>query len=262
MDQMLMDERLAVFIQIAAVPPRHIANAKHQFLQRTGLRKKIRHTEAAERLRQTASENAKLAQDSSAQAPALLFSRDEPVMDMLNARYYMIGSYAEQNPNALGNAWFVDRVNYVTGADAEMNTLLKIDPRTMAVADESMRGILGNAVRPTPGDTVTETSYAPNRLTYKAKSANGGVAVFSEVYFPWGWSATIDGKPAEIARVNYTLRALRVPAGEHEITMTFDPKSLAVTNGLGVAGSIVIYLLLIGAVVVVAKKYVRKNYGV
>lgn len=215
---------------------------------------------AAERLRQTASENAKLSQDSSAQAPALLFSRDEPVMDMLNARYYMIGSYAEQNPNALGNAWFVDRVNYVTGADAEMNTLLKIDPRTMAVADESMRAILGNAVMPTPGDTVTETSYAPNRLTYKAKSANGGVVVFSEVYFPWGWSATIDGKPAEIARVNYTLRAMRVPAGEHEITMTFDPKSLAVTNGLGVAGSIVIYLLLIGALAAaVAKKYVRKN---
>lgn len=184
-----------------------------------------------------------------------LFRADVPVLNMLNTKYYLFGDYAEENPNALGNAWFVDNIKYVENPDAEMATLLNIDPERTAVADKSMEKVLGNASGITPGDYIRETGYAPNRLTYKSHSAHGGLAVFSEVYFPWGWQATIDGHPVEIGRVDYTLRAMKIPAGDHEIVMTFAPKSLEVTNAIGIAGCIVVYLLLIAAIAFAAKRY-------
>ena len=101
--------------------------------------------------------------------------------------------------------------------------------------------MLGRAKRVIPGDTVYLTSYAPNRLTYKATSRNGNLAVFSEIFFPWGWSATVDGRPAPIGRVDYVLRAMKIPAGSHEIVMTFDPKSSHVTNTVAMVSVIVIY---------------------
>ena len=99
------------------------------------------------------------------------------------------------------------------------------------------------------GDTIFETYYAPNRLKYHVKTAKGGVAVFSEVYFPWGWHATVDGKPVEPGRVNYLLRALKVPAGSHTVEMWFDPESLHTTTTVAYVAIIAIYLLLAGAVV-------------
>ena len=107
--------------------------------------------------------------------------------------------------------------------------------------------MLGKAIPKSAGDTIYETSYRPNRLTYKARTARGGVAVFSEIYFPWGWEATVDGKPAQIGRVNYVLRALRLEPGQHDITFTFDPKSLRVTNNISVASVILIYIIALAA---------------
>jgi uncharacterized membrane protein YfhO len=75
------------------------------------------------------------------------------------------------------------------------------------------------------------------------------VAVFSEIYFPWGWEATIDGKPAEIGRVNYVLRAMAIPAGTHEITMTFDPASVHTTVTIATVAIIMIYLLAVAAII-------------
>lgn len=120
-------------------------------------------------------------------------------------------------------------------------------PATITVADAKFKQILGTATAPAPGDTIYETSYAPDRLTYKARSARGGVAVFSEIYFPWGWNATVDGKPVEIGRVNYVLRAIRLAPGTHDIEFRFDPQSLRVTNTLGVSVVILIYVLCLGA---------------
>ncbi len=179
-----------------------------------------------------------------------LFTSDVPVLDMLNTKYYMLGDFVEENPNALGNAWFVSKIDYVDNANAEMERLATINPAVTAVADASFKNILGTATPTAPGDTIFLTSYAPDNLTYSASSAKGGIAVFSEVFFPWGWHALIDGKPAEIGRVDYTLRALRIPAGKHEITMTFNPKSLDVTNTVGVISVIVIYLLCAAALCV------------
>lgn len=180
------------------------------------------------------------------------------VLNMLNTKYILVDGGYETNPGALGNAWWVSRVDYVDGADAEMAALDSLDTHTAAVADSRFRSTLGQAVAPAAGDTIYETSYAPNRLTYKARSARGGVAVFSEIYFPWGWQATVDGRPAEIGRVNYVLRALRLAPGEHTVEFRFDPQSLRVTNTLGIVSVALIYALCLAALAWWTYRFVRR----
>lgn len=176
---------------------------------------------------------------------------DWRVLDMLNARYIIgpDGSLA-MNPDALGNAWFVDSVRYAAGPDEEMAALSAIDPARTAVADKRFASVLGSSAPKAAGDTIFETTYAPDRLTYHARSARGGVAVFSEVFFPWGWEATVDGKPVETGRVNYLLRALRIPAGEHTVEMTFRPASVSRTVTVARIAVILIYILAAAALVV------------
>lgn len=173
---------------------------------------------------------------------------DWNVLNMLNAKYIVMSDeqvYA--NPDAYGNAWWVSGVEYVEGADAEMAALDRINPKTTAVSDAKFKDIIGAATPVTPGDTIFETKYAPNELRYHAVTARGGVAVFSEVYFPWGWKATIDGREAQIGRVNYILRALRVPAGKHEIVMRFDPDSVHTTVTAAYIAISLIYVALAAA---------------
>lgn len=178
------------------------------------------------------------------------------IIDMLNTRYIITNPQGEpiRNPGALGNVWFVDRVAYVDGADAEMDALDTLEVAHIAVADRKFENILGASSEVSAGDTIALTSYAPNRLEYSAKSKNGGVAVFSEVYFPWGWNVTIDGHPAELGRVNYILRALKVPAGEHTIVMEFKPQSVTTTNGIAYAAIGLIYLLLLAGLAISLKR--------
>ena len=174
------------------------------------------------------------------------------VLNMLNARYFIGRDEAgqtvcEQNPDAMGNAWFVDQVDYVASANEEMSALTDLAVDSVAVADKAFEAVLGKSQPKMPGDTIYETTYAPNRLTYHAQTQKGGVAVFSEVYFPWGWKATVDGKEAEIGRVNYVLRALNLPAGSHTIEFVFDPESIHVTDTMATISIIIIYLLCGGA---------------
>lgn len=167
---------------------------------------------------------------------------------MLNARYIVHGGQLYTNDTALGNAWFIDRISYVDSANDELNALRSLSPDVEAVADKSMQATLGNAAPGSADDSIVETSYAPNRLTYKSTTSSPRVAVFSEIYFPWGWEATIDGKPAEIGRVNYVLRAMVIPAGEHEIVMTFDPASVHSTTTVATIAVFIIYLAAIAAI--------------
>ena len=168
------------------------------------------------------------------------------VLNMLNARYFIIDEQTVQrNPDALGNAWFVDSLTYVDNADQEMAFLDDFNPARSAVADAKFKQQLGEAKAVQPGDTIYETSYAPNHLTYKSHSANGGLAVFSEVYFPWGWQVNVDGKPAEMGRVNYVLRALQLPAGDHEIDFKFDPAEVNKSQTWAKVAVIAIYVLLL-----------------
>ena len=184
------------------------------------------------------------------------------VLNMLNARYFILDDQTMQrNPEALGNAWFVDSLTYVKNADEEMAFLDNFNPARSAVADAKFKQQLGEAKAVQPSDTIYETSYAPNHLTYKSHSANGGLAVFSEVYFPWGWKVSVDGKPVEMGRVNYVLRALQLPAGDHEIDFKFDPDEVNKTQSWAKIAVVAIYLLLLLALnyVLFADKFRKKE---
>ena len=170
-------------------------------------------------------------------------------LDMLNAKYIITGNDNAPlvvNTNALGPAWLVKNISYVENADREMEALMSLDPAREAVADQKFAEALGNPRGSlVPGDTLALVSYTPNKLTYRSTSATPSVGVFSEVWFPWGWKAAIDGKPAPLGRVNYVLRAMAIPAGTHEITMTFDPDSLHTTGAIAYASVSIIYLLVL-----------------
>lgn len=175
------------------------------------------------------------------------------VANMLNAKYIITGNQNAPvliNSAAAGNAWLVDNVKWVDNANEEMAALdvNTLDFTHEAVADRRFAGALPEAPSLAPGDTIYLTSYTPNRLTYHAATANGGIGVFSEVYFPWGWKADIDGMPAEIARVNYLLRAIALPAGSHTVTMSFEPDSIRTTSSIAYACVTLIYMLLCAAI--------------
>ena len=181
------------------------------------------------------------------------------VLNMLNTKYIIVNdNQMQENPDALGNAWWVDSIAYVTGADQEMAALDSIDAAHLAVADTKFQQVLGQAKHKQPGDTITLTSYAPNKLSFKTHSAQGGLAVFSEIYFPWGWQATIDGKPAELGRVNYVLRAMQLPAGDHEVVMTFDPAEVHQTERAATTAIIIIFLALLAAFNIAMYKGMKK----
>lgn len=182
------------------------------------------------------------------------------VINMLNTKYIIQSdSVVMINPDALGNAWFVDTLSYVDGAAAEMGALNNLHTATQAVADSKFSSVLGNAKPKAAGDTIYETTYAPNALTYSATSQNGGVAVFSEIYFPWGWKATIDGKEVEIGRVNYVLRALNIPAGHHTISFVFDPQTVRTADTVATIAIVLIYLSLLVALNVNIYRRMRKS---
>ena len=173
-----------------------------------------------------------------------------PVLNMLNTRYFIFPlqggqTVPLQNPYALGNAWFVDKVSYAKNANEEILQVGKIDLRHEAVADEKFKAQLGDGVAQDTASVVTIKNYEPNQLTYEVNSGKGGIVVFSEVYYP-GWTATIDGEPAELGRVDYILRALNVKPGKHEVVLSFFPKSVDVTESIAYTAYAILLLVLIG----------------
>ena len=132
----------------------------------------------------------------------------------------------------------------------------KLNLRHEAVADKKFQQQLGAAVDQ-ENAVVTIKSYEPNHLTYDVQSDKGGVVVFSEIYYP-GWTATIDGQPAELGRVNYILRALNVKAGQHQVELSFHPKSVERTETIAYV-AFVLLLLAVAAVVFVEWKKQKKT---
>ena len=172
-----------------------------------------------------------------------------PVLNMLNAKYFIVPlqnnkTVPIQNPYVLGNAWFVDKLNYVNNANQELEVLGKFNLRHEAVADARFKAVLGEATPQDSTSVVKLTAYAPNQLTYEVKSATGGVMVFSEIYYP-EWTATVDGKPVEIGRADYVLRALKVDKGQHQVVLTFDPKSVKQTETVAYAAYVVLLLVVL-----------------
>ena len=171
-----------------------------------------------------------------------------PVLNMLNARYFILPLQDGQtvpllNPYVHGPAWFVDRLTYVDNANAEIDAVGKIDIRHEAVADKRFKEQLKEASVQDSTSVVKLTSYMSNKLTYDVSSTKGGVIVFSEVYYP-GWTATVDGSPAELGRVNYLLRAVNVAPGKHKVELEFHPRSVATTETIAYVAYAVLLALI------------------
>ena len=181
-----------------------------------------------------------------------------PVLNMLNARYFILPLQDGKtvpllNPYVHGPAWFVDKLTYVDNANSEIEALGKMDLRHEAVADKRFEPVLKTAARQDSTSRVKLVSYMSNSLKYDVSSAEGGVIVFSEVYYP-GWTATVDGKPADIGRVNYLLRAVNVAPGKHTVELTFHPKSVTATETVAYVSYAVLLLLIALGVYVEWKK--------
>ena len=174
-----------------------------------------------------------------------------PVLNMLNTKYFILplqgGTTAPiQNPYAQGNGWFINKLNYVDDANAEYAEVGKIDVRHEAVADKKFEAALGQAKANDSTAIVKLDKYEPNNLQYTVNSKNGGVVVFSEIYYP-GWTATIDGQPAELGRVNYILRAVSVKPGKHTVVLDFHPTSISTTETIAYIAIVILLLAIAGA---------------
>lgn len=185
-----------------------------------------------------------------------------PVLNMLNTRYFILplqdGKTAPVfNPYANGNAWFVSSVEYVNNANEEIDALHKINPLHTAVVDKKFAEQVKMTATPDSLSSIVLKEYQPNALKYEVDSKNGGVVVFSEIYYP-GWISTIDGEEVEHGRADYILRAMNVPAGKHVIEFKFDPKSLHTTETIAY---IALALLAIGVVVVMISEYKKLKYN-
>lgn len=174
-----------------------------------------------------------------------------PVLNMLNTKYFILplqggATMPLQNIYAQGNGWFVDKINYVADANAEYAGVGKIDVRHEAVADKKFESVLGQAQSNDSTAIVKLVKYEPNNLQYTIESKKGGVVVFAEIYYP-GWTATIDGQPVELGRVNYILRALNVKAGKHTVVLDFHPTSISTTETIAYIAIVILLLAIIGA---------------
>ena len=184
-----------------------------------------------------------------------------PSLNMLNTRYIIYNP--EQPPllnqSAYGNAWFVSNVEMVENADAEIAALDRIDPRHTAVVDKRFASLLqGFTPQADSTASIELESYRPNRLVYLTHAASEQLAVFSEIYYQPGWKATIDGKPAEHLRADWILRAMRIPAGEHEVVFEFRPSGYVMAANVEAYSSFLILLMVIGAAGYSLWKAIRK----
>jgi hypothetical protein len=175
------------------------------------------------------------------------FSTGIPVLNMLNTKYivYNPNANAIENPHANGDCWLVKNVQPVENADEEILGLNKYDLKTTAIINKKELKEIPE-IKPDSTASITMESYAPNHLRYKTKSQTDQVAVFSEIYYPAGWEAYIDGKKTEYYNADYILRALKVPAGEHSVEFKFEPKSYFNGELIAKASSVLLLLLVLG----------------
>ncbi len=174
-----------------------------------------------------------------------------PVLAMLNTKYIVIdgNSYPLTYSQALGNAWFVERSRTAPTADAEMAALGEIDPGREAVIFDAQAAEGTAAEYPGAAEgSIVLKEYSPNRLSYEVSAAARGLAVFSEIYYPAGWRAFIDGEEVPILRADYTLRALLIDEGNHEVEFVYDPGSFTIGRNISLASSLVIILALAGCI--------------
>lgn len=187
------------------------------------------------------------------------------VLNMLNTRYIIqpgeAGPVAQFNPKALGNVWFIDTVQIVPNADAEIASLNNFNPSRKVIVDQRFKKHLEGF---TPSYDTTGTinliDYKPNRLVYKSDTKSQKIAVFSEIYYPKGWDVTVDGQAQDHFRADYVLRAMVIPAGKHEIVFTFKPKMFEVGKKIDLASSLLIIFAFIGWVAIELKNGLKQYF--
>jgi hypothetical protein len=175
-------------------------------------------------------------------------TRNNPaVLNMLNTRYFIVADpqtrqpAAQRNPGALGNAWFVKAIQWAPDADAEMKALDHFNPADTAVIDRRFQPALGNFSPAADSSArIVLTKYGLNRLQFTSQNTRDGLGVFSDIYYPAGWKAFIDGKEANILRVNYVLRGLKIPAGRHDIIFRFEPATFFLGRKISAVSSILL----------------------
>lgn len=179
---------------------------------------------------------------------------DMNVVNMLNTKYFIVqsnngGVLAQQNPQAFGNAWFVQDVKLVNNANEEIESLKDVDLRSVAVVDKRFEQEVKDYSSSIATDaSIKLTSYKPNELKYDFNSSSDKIVVFSEVYYDKGWNAYVDGKLNPHFRANYVLRAMKVPAGNHTIEFKFEPKTYQYGSIASIISGIIIILLFAGVI--------------
>lgn len=177
---------------------------------------------------------------------------NENVLNMLNTKYFIVPGEGNKptlqiNMAAAGHAWFVNSYKMVDNADQEIDALTNFSPESVAIIDKRFAGELkGFSTSPDSTAKIELTEYQPNYLKYNYSATTNQLAVFSEIYYDKGWKAFIDGKPAPHFRADYVLRAMVVPAGNHEIEFRFEPKVYYMGEGISFVGSLLLILLILG----------------
>ena len=182
-----------------------------------------------------------------AQMPSALYG-----LNMLNTKYIIMGRQAEQvleNPYALGDAWFVREIKEVKSPLEELETLSSTDLGKTALFYSENQKLPNMRYEVDSLAHIDLLEYTPNRLVYRSENRNQGFAVFSEIHYPKGWVAKLDGNQIPIQRVNYLLRALEIPAGSHEITFEFVPSSYFIGAKVSQASAVLVFLVVIGALI-------------
>lgn len=180
---------------------------------------------------------------------------DMHVFNMLNIKYILLGTKGGDvmpNTSANGNAWFVNEVVKVNSPAEELAKTCSLNTRITAVIDASKVKV--SATSYDSSGTIKLIDNNPKYLKYESKSSQKGLAVFSEIYYPKGWVATIDGKETNIIAADYILRALEIPAGNHTIEFKFQPKAYTVGNKVTKASSWVVMIFLLGSIVMIFRE--------
>lgn len=178
-------------------------------------------------------------------------------LNMLNTKYiiYNPSSPPIANPKALGNAWFVEKPEFVENADEEISKTSRSDASKVAVIDKRFSSLITKQLYTAEeGDKIELFKYQPNELVYKSTSKSEKLVLFSDIYYPAGWNCFVDGKESKYFRANYVLRAMIIPGGNHEIRFTFRPSSYYTGNTVSLASSVILILLLGGYAALKLKK--------
>lgn len=166
------------------------------------------------------------------------------VLNMLNTKYVIVPTreltVAIPNPQANGNAWFVSDIKTVANADEEITGLFDVNTKTQAIIQQKHKELVKMKDNYSVNGTIQLQSYQPNNLVYQTESKENGFAVFSEIYYPKGWNAYIDGQLTEHTCVNYILRGMEIPAGKHKVEFKFEPQSYKTGSTLALLGSLLL----------------------